>query len=189
LSTEAHERPLRLATGALPTAAALAEGSLDQSLARLLERRSAAAYACGFEAGRSAGRGELGNALEAALERLDAAREEAAARLGHTAVELSLEIARHLLRSELRAGRYDLEGIVRETLSFSATGRGRCVVHVNPVDAERLAQVPFRAGTEIEADAGVPQGSVHVTTPQGLLVRDLDEALRSIGERILEDLE
>jgi hypothetical protein len=29
---------------------------------------------------------------------------------------------------------------------------------------------------------------VHITTPHGLLVRDLDEALRSIGERLLGDL-
>jgi len=37
-------------------------------------------------------------------------------------------------------------------------------------------------------DPSVARGSVHVTTPQGLLVRDLDEALRSIGERLLGDL-
>jgi hypothetical protein len=62
------------------------------------------------------------------------------------------------------------------------------VVHVNPVDAERLADVPFRAGTELEADPGVPAGSVHVTTPQGLLVRDLDQALGSIREHLLGSL-
>ena len=42
----------------------------------------------------------------------------------------------------------------------------------------------YGAGTAVESDPGVPRGSVHVTTPQGLLVRDLDEALRAIGERL-----
>jgi flagellar biosynthesis/type III secretory pathway protein FliH len=177
-----------LNAGTRPKGASLAAGSLEQSLERLLERRASAAYEAGLAAGRDAEHSALGAAFEAALARLDAAREEALARIGHTSVELALEIARQLLRVEIPAGSYDLEGIVRHTLGFADVGRGRCVVHVHPVDAERLAQIPFRAGTEIEPDAGVAPGSVHVTTPQGLLVRDHDEALRSIGERLLEDL-
>ena len=77
---------------------------------------------------------------------------------------------------------------MRETLSFSGGARGPCTVHLHPADAGALEGVPFRSGTEIEADPSVPRGSVHVTTPHGLLVRDLDEALRSIGERLLENL-
>jgi flagellar biosynthesis/type III secretory pathway protein FliH len=113
---------------------------------------------------------------------------EAVEKLAYTSVELALEITRCLLRAEIPAGRYDLEAIVRESLSLSGAERGRCVVHLNPVDAEAIADVPLRSGTELEPDPNVPRGSVHVTTPQGLLVRDLEEAVKSIGERILGDL-
>jgi len=163
------------------------EGDIEAALGRLLAAREEAGREAGRREGEDAVRAAIAGAVDAAVERLDAAREEALAHLNHTAVALAVEIARRLLRVELPAGRYDLEGIVREALSFSGTGRGRCVVHLHPVDAGALQGVPFRAGTVIESDPSVPRGSVHVTTPHGLLVRDLDEALRSIGERLLEN--
>lgn len=183
-----RKRTVRIAATTAPSAARLGSGDLEAATARAFQRREDEAYARGLEAGRRAAHLELGQGFEAALERLDASRDAALERINHTSIELALGIARQLLRAELPTERYDLEGIVRSTLAFSESGRGPCVVHVHPADAERLADVPFRAGTKIEADTGVPQGSVHVTTPHGLLVRDLDEALRSIGERLTEGL-
>ena len=176
-----------MATSRAPSEARIVEGGLDEALARLVAAREDRARAEGRREGEAAVRRSIAEAVDAAVEKLDAAREEALAHLNHTAVTLAVEIARQLLRVELPAGRYDLEGIVREALSFSGTGRGHCVVHLHPADAGALQGVPFRAGTEIESDPSVPRGSVHVTTPHGLLVRDLDEALRSIGERLLEN--
>ncbi len=167
-----------------PESALLASGDLQDSLERFVARREQVAA----ERATAELQLSIGAAVDTALGRLDASREEALAHLNHTAVELAVEIARQLLRAELPAGHYDLEGIVREALSFTNTGRGYCIVHLNPTDAAALADVPFRSGTEIESDPSVPRGSVHVTTPQGLLVRDLDEALLSIGERLLGDL-
>ena len=186
MSAEHRQRRLHLASASAPRAAVLAGGGLEEALERLLERERAESFASGAAAGRAAALAEVAQAFEAGLERLEAERAAAAEQLGRSAVELALGIAQHLLRAEIDAGRYDLERIVRETLACSETGRGACVVHVHPLDAERLAGVPFRAGTLIEVDHGVARGDVHVTTPQGLLVRDLDQALRSIGDRILE---
>lgn len=177
-----------VALDAAPLRAGLHDGDLSAALGRVLERTRAAARESGRRAGARAERERAAAALEAAAAALDAARAAAAQDLAHTAVDLALEIARTLLRVELPAGRYDLEGMVRETLSFSDVQRGTCVVHLNPVDAEALSDVQFRVGTSIEADAGVPRGSAHVTTPQGLLVRDLDEALRSIAARLHEEV-
>jgi len=174
-------------TARAPSEARVAEGDLEAALERLLAARTTAAHEAGLREGEESVRATIAGSVDAALGRLDEAREEALTHLNHTAVALAVEIARQLLRVELPAGRYDLEGIVREALSFSGTGRGRCVVHLHPADAGALQGVPFRAGTEIEADSSVPRGSVHVTTPHGLLVRDLDEALRAIGERLLEN--
>ena len=174
----------RLELDAAPCGARLAAGGLPDALDRHVQRCEQQAHAAGRRAGEAAALAGAAGALAQATQRLDAAGEAAREQLAHTAVDLATDIVRVLLRSELPAGRYDLEGLVREALSFSGVERGRCVVHLHPADAARLADTRFRAGTEVEADEGVARGSVHVTTPQGLLVRDLDEALRSIAERL-----
>ncbi len=140
------------------------------------------------EQGLRAAREELGAALDRAVERLAAFEDEARASLARTAVELALEIARLLLRTEIGRGNHDLERIVRDALSEAAVGRGPCVVHLNPADHARLSGVRFRSGTRLAPDEGVSPGDVHVETPLGLLVRDLDGALESIERRLHEAL-
>lgn len=174
------ENSVSVTLDAAPSAARLVEGGLDEAICNYIAVRERRAHAAGMVAARA---GAVG-ALEAAAVRLDRAREGALDGVVHQTVDLALEIARTLLRCELPEGRYDLEAMVREALSFSGVERGRCVVHLHPEDARRLEGTTFRSGTELEADPGVSRGSVHVTTPQGLLVRDLDEALRAIGERL-----
>jgi len=153
-------------------------------LARLAGEERERSFAAGVERGRELALTGAAGALEQALSELDAARALAADALARQSVELAVAIARTLLRVEIDAGHYDLEKIVREALATSGIGRGSCVVHLNPIDAERLKHVPFRAGTLIEADVEVSCGDVHVTTPHGVLVRDIDDALESITERI-----
>jgi len=176
---------LRATLDAAPSVVRIAPGSRAEAWERVALAREARARAAGRREGECAANESAAAALSSAAERLDAARESARDGLAHTAVDLAIEVVRTLLRVELPAGRYDLEGMVREALSFSGVDRGQCVVHLHPADAARLEGVRFRSGTKIEADEGVSRGSVHVTTPQGLLVRDLDEAVRSIAERLL----
>jgi flagellar biosynthesis/type III secretory pathway protein FliH len=126
--------------------------------------------------------------LDAAVERLAALAEETRAALARTATELALEIARTLLRTEIARGNYDLERLVRETLDQASVGRSACVVHLHPADHARLADVRFRSSTRLEPDEGVARGEVQVETSLGLLVRDLDGALESIGKLLREDL-
>jgi flagellar biosynthesis/type III secretory pathway protein FliH len=170
-------------------AARIAEGGAAGVLRRLLERREGAAREEGLRAGRAEALRGAAGALDQAAARLDEARELAEARLAHTAAQLAVEVARVLLRREVRAGHYDLEAMVREALAASGVSRGRCVVHLHPADAAQLVAVPFRAGTELEPDEGVARGCVHVTTAHGLLVRDLDEAVGAIAERLQQELE
>jgi hypothetical protein len=40
----------------------------------------------------------------------------------------------------------------------------------------------------IEADTEVARGDVHVSTPHGLLVRELSESVASIAERLLAEV-
>ena len=173
----------RISVHSAPIEARVSDGPFDKALGRLIQRQTQAARVQGAREAKAA----LGVDLGGAMERLDASREQAVEQLAHSAVELALEITRSLLRTEIPEGRYDLEAIVREALAFSGTGRGRCTIHVNPSDAVKLEGVQWRAGTEVEPDPDVARGSVHITTPQGLLVRDLDDAMTSIRERLLGD--
>ncbi len=170
----------RLSLAAPLTGAELLAQGEEQTRAVLLERARAE--------GDRAGRAGAAAVLERAVAALGASEEAARADLARGALELALEITRTLLRSELKHGNYDLERIVRETLGEAAVGRSPCVVHLNPADHARLAEVSFRSGTRLEPDPGVARGDVHVETALGLLVRDLDGALEAIAKRLQEEL-
>lgn len=177
-----------LPQGANLRAARIAEGSESELRARWdseTSRRS-------FEAGRLAGRQEalqgVAPLLERALADLETQREQATARLAQDAATLAVEIAREITRSEIRAGRHDIERIVREALAASGVGRGEAQVHVHPTDAARLAEVPFRANTTVEADPSLRVGDVHVTCARGVLVREIDDALNTLRERLRQEL-
>lgn len=159
----------------------LREGWKSSSIDEAFER--------GRRQGERAASDALSTLLETALAEIESLREAALARLAQDAADLALEIARELVRCETRTQRHDIERIVRETLAATSVGRGACVVHLHPHDAQRLEQVHFRARTQIEADPSVPEGNVHVTTPQGLLVRDLEHALDTIGQRLRQELQ
>ena len=160
--------------------------------AELRERWKHSSLEEAFENGRRQGeesvRGALAATLDAALAEIESLRESAVARLAQDASGLAVEIARELVRCEIKAQRHDIERIVRETLAGTSVGRGACVVHLHPKDAARLERVHFRARTQIEADPAVAEGDVHVTTPQGLLVRDLEHALDAIAARLRQEL-
>lgn len=179
----ASEDNYRIPTTLLPQQATL----LDEGLSE--ERRDELARAAGYREGYAHATREAAQALELAAQRLDEAGDAARDEIAKMVVELSMEIAKSMLAVEIDEGRYDIEKVVREALSWSGVGRGACTVHLHPEDFARLQGIPFRAGTELEPDTGVDRGDVHVTTPRGLLVRELDDALESIHDRLLEDLQ
>lgn len=173
----------RVPTTLLPHKANLLPEGLDDA------RRDELAHAAGVREGYARATKEAAQALELAAQRLDEASEEASEQLARTAIELAFEVSRSILAMEIDAGRYDIEKIVREALSWSGVGRGNCKVHLHPEDFARVQGVPFRAGTELEPDTDVSRGDVHVTTPRGLLVRELDEALEAIHESLLGEVQ
>ena len=171
-----------------PSSARVVPGSPEVAFEEIVRERVEAAYASGVEAGVQQAVESTAGALAQASQTLEEVIETARDETARSSVELAVEIARHLLKAEVEAGRYDLERVVRETLAESGAGRANCTVHLNPKDLLRLEGVSFRSGTELEGDTGVAVGNVHVSAPEGLLVRDLDRAVESIGERILGEL-
>ena len=126
----------------------------------------------------------LGLTLANAIEALETQRENCVADVASAAVELGLGIARSLVRSELANDRHDIEAIVRDVLSATTDSRTTTTIRVSEGDAARLKEVTFRAATEVLADESVSTGSARVETPQGVLVRDIDESLRAISARL-----
>lgn len=171
-----------------PTGVRVVEGTADAYVARVQRSTLDDAYARGLADGERRAFERGAGALTAAAERLDQAREKAQPELAQAAIDLAIEIARAVVRCEIEAGHHGIERIVRETLATSGVGRGACVVHVHPADAERLKPIPFRTGTVIEADPEVAPGDVHVTTPHGVLVRDVEDVLASVRERLHAEL-
>ncbi len=181
-----HEMNLTIARQ--PSGAVIRPVALANLGGQLQQADLAAAHEQGFLAGMKQANQTAAKALDEGLDRLDKAREEALAILSTSAVELAVDIARQIVRVEIDAGNYDLERIVRGALSQSGLGRGEAVIHVCPADHERLQEVTFRNGTEVEIDSTLKPGDVHVQAAQGLLVREVSECLSAVREQLLEDL-
>lgn len=188
MSTDLAKDGLKLVLPGVPSAARVVAGTAAELVERSREAAIEAAYARGVEEGKRIASEEAAGLLAAASERIEAACRRLVPELSVGAVDLAIEIAREIVRVEVEQHHHDVERIVRETLAASGVGRGACVLHVHPLDAERLKSVPFRAATRVEADPEVPLGDVHVTTPHGLLVRDQDEVLAAVRERIRGEL-
>jgi flagellar biosynthesis/type III secretory pathway protein FliH len=178
----------RIVVARMPSGVRLVGGGRAACIEGLVAAERARAREQGRREGHHEALRAAAGKLEAAAERLDADRERARERLSAAAAELAIAIARELARVEVRAGRQDIERLVREVLAQSGMGRAPCQVHLNPADAQRLADVKFRAGTEIVPDVGVPRGDAQIETPQGLLVHDFDEALGRLAARLEQEL-
>lgn len=171
---------LTLRLESAPTTARVVPGGLDALVKRCMAQARA-------EGERDASQ-RAAKAFEAAVVKLEASQAEAADALARNAVQLAVEIARTLVRVEIDAGRHGLEKIVRESLAASGVGRGAAQVHLHPADHALVADVRWRSGTVVEADDAVQRGDVHISTPQGLLVREIQDSLRAIHERLLGEL-
>lgn len=180
-------RALRIELPSPPTGVRVVPGDARDFVKRAAQAREDAAYARGRADGALECQTSSARALEKACAALEAARGAALEAVARDTAELSIAIAEEIVRMEIGLDRHAIERIVRESLAASGVGRGACVVHVNPRDAARLANVPFRTGTTIEADPDVATGDCHVTTPRGLCVREIDSLLVAIGERLREE--
>ncbi|MCP5022262.1 MAG: hypothetical protein GY930_10850 [bacterium] len=171
-----------------PSSATVRPVALANLGAQLHQADLEAARVQGFEAGVMQANQKAAKAMDAAIDRLEKSREEALDTLSTSAVELAVEIARQIVRVEIQAENYDLERIVRGALSQSGLGRGKAVIHVCPQDYQRLEEVTFRNGTQVEIDSTLQPGDVHVQAAQGLLVREVSECMAAVREQLLEDL-
>ena len=160
----------------------------SDTISMVVRRAQELAFEAGVQQGRALERTESTERLDQAAAAVESSLEEARDALARTAVELATKISRTILKKAIASEDYDLETMVRSTLHDAALGRRPCVVHLNPADYARLADTPFRSGTEIQSDEGVARGDVQVETSLGLLVREAIGSVDAIEERLLEEL-
>ena len=177
-----------LLSGAAPEGATVQAGELEGYLERSHAAELEAARREAHAEGQASALSGAAASLEAAADLLETGREECLSEVASLAVELGIGIARRLVRTELAAERHDVEAIVRDVLASTSSGRTTTKIHVSPEDAARLSEVNLRAATEVVPDEAVSTGSVRVETPQGVLVRDIDECMQSITARLTKEV-
>ncbi len=174
---------LRLSNVPVGVRVAAADGA--EYLERHWTGRVEEARRAGEEHGRIQALGELAQLIDSAVEACSATAERLGEDFSRRTGGLAVEIAAQVLRREIDAERYDLEGMVRQALAVAATGRAPAVIRVSPKDAERLTKVPFRSGTTVEADPAMIPGNVHVVCARGVVVREVDEILSHVRAALL----
>lgn len=171
---------------ALPTAEEL-EGIYNEAQ----QAGHDAGYAAGQEAGYQAGL----QAAQEQIERLAALADNfrnSLHDLEQTAadqlLQLSLEVARQVIRSELRQHPENLAAVVREGLAALPLNHSAVSLHLNPADAaltaEHLGELFTQSGWRIIEDPAVTQGGCRLNAGTS----EVDATLETRWRRVLESL-
>ncbi|MEN3000353.1 MAG: FliH/SctL family protein [Armatimonadota bacterium] len=159
-------------------------------------------YQDGYAAGEQAARArleaeyqqqmvQLREQVEAFLQQLQAQFEDYLRLLEPQMLELTLQIARKVIRDELRQHPEHVLAIIRDTLR-RMQGFGKVRVRVNPLDLELvrqqkpslLAVIDSLEGLEIVEDRRVEQGGCIVETPQGIYDARIGTQLEEIEREL-----
>ncbi|MCX7961774.1 MAG: flagellar assembly protein FliH [Burkholderiales bacterium] len=175
-------RPQAFAAPAATPAAASAED---------LEARRREAEQAGFAAGHAAGlaaaraEAERLGALFGAAERALALFEE---RLAGELLDLAIEIARQVIRSEIATRRETVLAAAREALAMLAQEARAVQIHVHPADAEllrqHLADELARGAWRVLEDPRIEPGGVRLASSTG----EVDATVATRWRRVLASL-
>lgn len=190
----ARERARRMVQQARAEAQAIREAAREEG------------FRAGFEAGQQAGREqavqEVSARLQAVVERLEQAAEEALRRRDRAlalaeedVVKLALAVAERVVRREVAAGPEVTAAVVRSVLQeMPAASAGRVVVRLHP-DEHRLLAGTWTAGRPGElgpvhlewvADPGVEPGGCVIETEMGTIDAGLETRLTQLASGLLD---
>jgi flagellar assembly protein FliH len=174
--------------------------SVSQQLAELsqqLEHRATEARQAGYQEGEAAGRNQAAALMQTVIDRSANAIADMAAvrpRLMLEAeaelVDLSIAIARRILRRELAIDPSALQGLIKAALEKLA-GQQICRVRAHPDLEAGLRQALERAGhadVKITADAMLEPGAILLETQRGKLDASLETQLGEIGRGLADRL-
>lgn len=136
---------------------------------------------------------ELLLSLQEQLNELENRRKASLSELQRVAVELAVAVAGHILRTEVLAGNYPLESLVREAIDRLG-GPPMATVNVHPEDLAWLQShgditTKFATIARWNGDRGLQRGSCFVEAGDLGLVANWSQQLEDIHRRLLEGLE
>ncbi len=159
--------------------------ALDAVIAEILESERTLA----FEAGRAQANAELAGLVDQLTSELDEDAAHNLNELAEASTRIGIQVARELLKLEVVAAGHDIEAMVRSALGQLRSGRDACQVRLHPEDLARLEGVAFGSTVSFEAEPSIRRGDVVVISPQGRLVRSLDDAMDAIGDALRAELQ
>jgi len=166
-------------------------------LEQQMERRVAEAREAGYREGEAAGRGQAAAEVQPVLERLARSIEEIARlrpRLLRESevelVQLSLGIARRILRRELSVDPDALQGLVKGALE-RLPSQDLCRIRAHPElepGIRTCLEREGRSGVQVIGDATLERGGVLMETSRGKLDASLETQLAEIGRGLADRL-
>ncbi|MCS7272895.1 MAG: FliH/SctL family protein [Fimbriimonadales bacterium] len=206
-----YQPPLEEATPDLDAVRAEAQAILTRAIQeaeRIREQAYREGYQSGYEAGYADGANEARQHAEATLQRtlenlhaqvaelcrvLRAEYDAYLQRTEQQMVELAIEVARKVVREELRLQPEHVVAVVRETLR-RLQGFGRVRIRVHPLDVELVRRhrplllqvVDGIEAIEIVEDRRVGQGGCIIETDQGIYDARIDTQLSELERAIRE---
>lgn len=159
------------------------------------------AYAAGREAGLASARAETQKSVDqlkaqvarmsGVFDKLSKPLEEMDAQVEQQLVNLSLTIARHLIRRELKTDPAQVIAIIRETVGLLPAAARDVRVHLHPEDAavvrERLAAPAADRAWNIVEDPVMTRGGCRVTTETAQIDARLETRIGTVLSALLGD--
>jgi flagellar assembly protein FliH len=189
-----------------PASAKAAGGSPEESAAsarriteleQQIERRAAEARQAGMREGEAAGRAQAAAEVRPVIEKLAHTIEEIARlrpRMLRDAeadlVELSIAIARRILRRELSVDPGALEGLIKGALDKLAS-QEICRIRVHPElepGIRKCLEREGRSGIQVVSDGTLERGGILLETARGKLDASLETQLAEIGRGLVDRL-
>jgi flagellar assembly protein FliH len=116
---------------------------------------------------------------------MDGAFAELRTRLADDALALGLEIARQVMRAELRTHREAIETIAREAVAALIDERSSFVLHLSPDDADllgdRLSAILAERGARIAVDPAIDSGGCRIVSASA----EIDATVATRWRRVL----
>lgn len=128
-------------------------------------------------------------AMDKAAGEVKQAHEKAFSEYPGQIAKLSVEIAKRILSQSVDRGDYDIEEIIKKTLTVAPTS-DNCVVKLNPVDMQKaqelLGEKPDSIAANIRfiSDEGIGRAQCVLETPKGIVEYFIDDQLNRIAEAI-----
>lgn len=169
------------------------ERQIQEAFAAAREAGHAEGYREGYTAGEAAGRQAGLDETRPAVARLSALADGFAsalrtceAQLANDLLDLALQIARQVVRAQVRSHPEWLIDVVREAMLALPSQHGHPTLYVHPADAvmvrEHLADSLAHTGWRIAEDASIEQGGCRVENAAS----EVDATLNSRWKRVVE---